>query len=137
MGLLWQKLWHAKLGPVVTKKRLGYNSSVRLHLLFFPPMQSIYFTHFKIMFIVSFLSLPWNGRAPVSISYWKFTKSKNYHIFGSSEKILTLSFPRHGRKVNTWSQTNAGSKRAVNNMVLLNHTVRKKRLCNGMWCVAS
>ena len=75
------------------------------------------------MFIVSFLSLPWNGRAPVSISYWKFTKAKTIRFWH-------CSFSRHGRKVNTWSQTNAGSKRAVNNMVLLNHTVRKKRLCN-------
>ena len=125
MGVLWQKLWHAKLGPVVTKKKLGYNSSVRLQLLLFPTkaMQSIYFTHFKIMFIVSFLSLPWNGRAPVSISYWKFTKAKTIRFWH-------CSFSRHGRKVNTWSQTNAGSKRAVNNIVLLNHTVRKKRLCN-------
>ena len=82
------------------------------------------------MFIVSFLSLPWNGRAPVSISYWKFTKAKTIIFLVLMKRFWHCSFPRHGRKVNTWSQTNAGSKRAVNNTVLLNHTVRKKRLCN-------
>lgn len=95
LGLCAQELRHSQTRPAETT-RMEHSSSYCSRHFFtlqhaetgFLRSYSVKNTHFRIRFIVSFRSFPWNGSAPVSISNWGRDKAK---IINSCYTIIYAS----------------------------------------------